>query len=475
MNRVSQAVNPSRQFPGSGVQPAAAHGARPRAVAGLLMGAMVLALAAAPASAQLDRDRDKKKKPAPAPTQPTQPNSNQPGPPPAPTPGQILSREKMKDWTATLTLHVEAGSVRKIIDKSYVPEPRSFAFSSAAVVFPVLDKTAGHKLLEGDGGFKGELFWNEKLADAQPTFATGYAAGARLGRWELRNVEGRELDLKITMKVECFETVYDEAQAEKVPWPSTVLGVAGSALKSQMYVEYNGYTQEHPDPADGTVAEFVKSALGGKDPKSMPPARVAKVLAGAVMERIQPSGDGLLSNTNSSLRGFDLSSAPQTIRERRGNEHEITAVYAAVLRSAGIPARTVIGWDLSDSKSGAGSFTKGGGRGKFRSWVEFALVNEKTRVDTWVPVDVVRLRKASSRAKPIDQPWKYFGDNDELAYIIPLAFQFHPPATVVVQTPALWGWLTMPESQPHVASLMVTAFRTEKRGDDKDRSKRPGN
>lgn len=433
--------------------------------------AAVVAVLAGSASAQLGKKE--KKKPA-QPTQPEQPQNSGPGqgvpPPEVPAIDKILTLENPKDWTTNVTLHVEAGYVRAMVDKTIVAEPRSFQFQSAAVVFPVLESSASHKLADAADSFRGELFFNEQLADVTPTFAAGYQSGARFGRWELRKVEGKELDLKLKYNTICFETRYDDALAEKIAWPKKgYFGVAASALKPQMFVEYNGYDDAAANAAaaDTTVADFLKNeVLGGRDPKSIPPARLAKAITGVVMEKIQPSGDGLLFNRNGSFRGFDLYSAAETIRARRGSEHEITCVLAAVLKAAEIPARTVIGWDVSDSK-GQNSFSAKAGRGKYRSWVEFCLQDDVMRKTIWIPVDVVRIRRASSRAKPIDQPWKYFGSSDELAYIVPIAFQFHPPTTVVAQTPAMWGWLTTPESQPHVASLLFTAFRTERRGDTK--------
>lgn len=436
----------------------------------LIAGAAGLAMAASPAMAQLDKDkREKDKKPAPqqqpasAPKQPVQP------PPPPPDPHfaeKVLAKTKVKEWTIKPELHVSAGKVRKMVDKTIIEEARSFSFSSVAVVFPVLENSASHKLLltpDGSPRVKGELFWNEKLFDSTPTFAEGYQSGVRLGRWELRNVEGKELDLKLEFAVACYETALDEKLAGTIPWPKNYFGVGASALKPQQYVEYG---PAGPDPKDTAVADFVKDVLGGKDPRSMPPLRVAKMLAAAVQERLQPSGDGLTFNRNSSFRGFELRGAPETLRERRGSQHEIACVMAAVLKQAGLPARTVIGWDLSDTK-GAGRGVGGrGGSASFRSWVEFCLIDPGTLTEIWIPVDPVRMRRAGSRAKPIDQPWKYFGTSDELADIIPLSFHYLPPTTVYADAPCLWGWLTMPESAPHEASLKFTAFRLAKRGDD---------
>jgi hypothetical protein len=64
-----------------------------------------------------------------------------------------------------------------------------------------------------------------------------------------------------------------------------------------------------------------------------------------------------------------------------------------------------------------------------------------------VPVDPVRARKRSMQMPPFDKPWRYFGTHDELDTILPFAFHFIPPTTVVSYGYAFWGWFTTPETQ----------------------------
>jgi hypothetical protein len=420
------------------------------------------------AFAQLKKDKDKdKKQQQQQQNQQSQPGSNKPGskapPPPQPIADKVLQRLAPKDWTVKVNVLVQAGNVIREVDRALVVETRPLQFSSVAIVWPVLEHSAAHSLQSGEGGgatFKGEFFFNDALVDETPTIADGYQSGAKLARWEGRGLTGKDANLKLEINMNCYETRYDDKLAETIPWPEFWPPVPNSTFKPQMFVDFVG---DKPHPEDtATIADFIKKATAGKDPKSIPPAQLAKYLAGQLLEAIQPSGDGLIYNSAleglaGTIKGFDLRGAAQTLRDREGSEHDIACTTAAVFKAAGLPARTVIGWDMFDQKGGE-RLRRGASKG-FRSWVEFCLLDPVSRQEIWIPVDVYRMRKAGSRAKPLDQPWKYFGTNDELAYAIPLAFQYHPPTTVMNLSPCLWGWLTNPETAPYYNHTMFTVFR----------------
>jgi hypothetical protein len=194
------------------------------------------------------------------------------------------------------------------------------------------------------------------------------------------------------------------------------------------------------------IRELVDRWTRGKDPKSIPPAQLAKFFAGEVQRLVQPSGNGIGYNRLGLMEGIDLQGAPFTADRGRGSEFDMVCVLAAVYREAGLPARIVVGYDIGESKDeDRGNFLRRRGSEDLRAWVEFALIDEATGRTCWIPVDVVRMRKVSSRTPPLDQPWKYFGTHDELDGLIPFAFQFHPPTTVrAYGSPGFWGWLVTP-------------------------------
>jgi hypothetical protein len=428
-----------------------------RWVRGVTLAAVLLAAG----SAQGQIGKDKKPKP-PANTPAKQPS---PDAKPEPIADKVLLRTKPRDWTVNIEIDVRAMVQKIAVDGGVVEQQETFKFTSAAVVFPVLRQTAAHRIYsdaEGNDMLVGELFFNERRIDTSPTFQEGYPCGTRLARWEMRNVEGNRAQLKLALSLTSWETTLDEALAATIPWPKGPWpAVANSTFQPQLYVEHEG-----PE-----VKALVKKWTDGQDPRSIPPMALAKWLTAKVIEHVQISGNGLLSNQDGTLMGFELAGSESIAKSGRGSAHDVTCFMTAVLRCAGLPARTVIGIDLYDSKGGSVNLGRGRGSSELRSWVEFCLIDPANNKEIWVPIDPARLRKVSNRAPAQDRTWKYFGTHDEMAYLVPLAFQFHPPTTVASMAPLMWGWLTAPQSQLATQSIRFSAFRMGK----SDNSKRDYN
>lgn len=402
-------------------------------------------------------------------------------------PPPIIDRVQSHDWTLTATVSVRLDQHER--DKNGMPLTTGFRFDTMSMVFPMLAESASHIASpplpsegadEGKRYCTGKLSLNGKVVEEHPAFLSDYPCGTRLGKWTYQNWEGQSVLLEVTLPVTCYQTKFDEKQAQAVGWPSAWPAVAQSCFQPQYWID--------EDPAKGPydmapVKDFVNRATGGKDPKTAPPALLAKILAGQILESIQPSGQGLTFDRTGELQGVDLQGAPETIRTGKGSEFDVVCALAAVYRAAGIPARTVIGFDVGQTKTDGRRFLGKHGSSELRSWVEFPLVSPKDGSLVWVPVDVIRMRKSGSRMKPVDQRWPYFGDHDELDRVIPFAFQFHPPTTVVSYgSPAFWGWLVTPKPPDMVAqSIRFMAITTpvtaddQKRKQDEERAKRNAN
>lgn len=436
----------------------------PRRVIWTVAALMSAAMLTGPAFGQLDRDKRKEEKPDASKAPPA------PKPPPAPPkPTErlaplVLKHTRSRDWTMTVELRVEAGEDRSVIEGQRVETPRAFAFRTAAFVFPILRSSASHEI-ELDANqrerIKGELFWNERLYDSTPTFQDGYQSGTRLARWEVRDVEGQTAKMSIEQLITTWDTVYDEDLAMKIDWPATWPAVPASALRPQLFVE-----SDSPE-----VRALLQRWTEGLDKAKTPPAQLAKILTGKVLEFTQPSGNGMVFTRAGEVMGFDLKGAQRMAVDPKGSPHDIVCLHAAVLRAAGIPARTVIGYDQTSKDGGSGL---GGSNSKspaagMRSWVEFALVDPFDGKEFWIPVDLNRLRRTGSKAPPLSRSWKYFGTHDELSFVLPIAFQYHPPTTVAAAAPAFWGWLTSPSAVPQQQSLKVRATRTPQAGGEPNR------
>jgi hypothetical protein len=166
------------------------------------------------------------------------------------------------------------------------------------------------------------------------------------------------------------------------------------------------------------------------------------------------------------MEGLEVVGAPEAARRRRGTPYDLVAVLTAVYRSAGIPARMVVGYDTGQDSGD--KFLGEKKSGELRPWVEFALVGKDNKL-VWVPVDIVMMRKRTPSLRDMNKPWKYFGNNDELNHVLPFSFHYHPPTTVVAHgAPAFWGWMVTPEPPKGnvIQTIRFTAISTPKRASD---------
>lgn len=418
-----------------------------------------------------DKDeKDEKKDNKPAARQPNPPAGSAPNPttPPQGTaPASVRTTSPLdtflkhgRERERTLRIDVIIDGYQTPVDRlnpKQMPETKSLRFDTAAIVFPVLLGTASSEM--DLDRVKGVMSVNDKPADATPEFKEDYHSGTRLGKWTLRDVESRQASLALELPMRMWQTSFNEAAAKDFPWP------AGNAWsKTAMSTFQPQLGAERTDPI---FDQTIKQWTNGKDPKSIPPVQLAKFLTGKIAETLQPSDDSYIGNDrNGQFAGLVIKGAAKTLRDMRGNEHDIALATVALFRNAGLPARTVIGHDLESAGKGksSGLGKSGGGSGPhLRSWVEFCLYDPASQTELWVPTDPVRVRGYSSRMQPLDKAWKYFATHDQLDEVMPFAFQYHPPTTVVAHgAVAFWGWLTMPETQPATQWLRFTSVSTPK-------------
>lgn len=377
---------------------------------------------------------------------------------------KLLVADKRSDWTLKGEINVNSW-VRPPQGKTEQYEIHELEFDSASVVFPVLRGSGSHRSYDGE--LKSKLQFNEAVIAEQPAeLVDRFPCGTRLGRWDMKSPDGakfrgRSMKLEVDISMACWRTKFDEKAASQVPWPTKWGSVAASTFTDLQHV---GKTNLVDHTTEGIQA-LVRQWCGGKDPKSVAPVPLAKWLASNVLEYVQPNGEGLTFADNGMLEGMDLRGSERTLADKQGTDQDITCALAAVYRAAGLPARTVIGFDVVDDKGGRDSFLK---RRRdvpaFRSWVEFCLYDETTRKEAWIPVDITRQRKSSSRVLRNLDAWRFFGQNDELDMVCPFAFQFHPPTTVIAHgSVSFWGWITFGTQQPKAEQyLRFNAMSTPK-------------
>jgi hypothetical protein len=429
-----------------------------------------------PAAPQADPNAD--------PNAPAMPGASPEGAPDAednrPEVGPYVIQGKSRDATIgiRITLHSDNAAMRRIIRDPLTgktatqADVQPFKLETLAMIFPFIPRTATSDMLgepqpfeqpggaKREPGFRGRLRIADQPVDDEAEVLSGYPAGTKLAKWTCSDVgEAREIDLLVEFPLRSYEVAFDEPGAMQVAWPSQWPKEFASALQPQLYVEQGindaGKIQTYdPKPVEGYVADTLRQA-GVSDAKSVPPVRLAKLLTSRVWRDVQPTGDGLVRRRRTGeLAGVEVKAPASTIADRKGSELDMVALLTAMMRQAGLPARTVIALDLGTKDD---KFLGKSSEGRhIRAWVEFALFDEARNTANWVPVDVYSMRRTSPRPAKIDQPWRGFGSGVDFARLAPFALHFHPPTDVSAYgTAGFWGWFVTPHT-PRLAEQTIS-------------------
>lgn len=418
-----------------------------------------------------------------------------------PEAGPFLSREAAKSWNLKVFIRLNSDRPDQTEPAKgtsptgravNVPKITPFHATKIAVVFPAVESTGSS--VSPIKKITGRLLIDDAPADTDVKLMDSalYHSGVKLVRLETDDGKepqertAREVKIEYVIPVTCYETKYDEAGADKVPWPTGPWPVeAASTLTPQLFVDMgiaeHGHAQPFSEESVQLVQDMMDRALKFakvSDSKAVPPARLAKILTRQIWQDIQISGTGKVSRARTGeFVGLDMQAPSETIQQKRGDEHDVTVLAASLFRRAGLPTRTVIGYDMF-SKEGAAFLKDESSPRVLRSWVEFCVYDEAKNTINWIPVDIARLRKSSSRPADLAKPWKYFGTNEELSGVIPFALHFHPPTDVVgYRAAGFWGWYVEPQAPAHaLQAIRFDASQVSNRGtvddtkgkDDKD-------
>lgn len=408
--------------------------------------------------------------------------------------GPYLKREGEKQWTLTCRVAVfsdRPDRFKEVKDpnsgqRAKMPEITPFSFETLGFIFPRIPSTASSEAADaapsessvGEDYFRGEFRVDGELTDSFPQMLQGFPFGTELARWDVgdrgKTTEARKIQLEVAIPVTTWKVTYDEAAAIQVPWPQSWPLAAQNGLDSQLYVE-EGYDKtgkliKYDFQNIDRALELWKQEWKIADFRSVTPAALAKMITSKVWEQVQPSGAGIsVRPRTGELMGVDLQNPAQTLVTGRGSEHDLVVLTVALMRKAGLPARTVIGYDAGDKSDRW--LDKGNKSSKLRSWLEFCVYDESRNTINWIPVDVLKLRRISNRPAPVTKEWRYFGTNDDFDHIIPFAFHFHPPTDVVSYgAPGFWGWFVTPKPPDEAEqSISVSAASRAVRGNDDDK------
>jgi transglutaminase-like putative cysteine protease len=142
----------------------------------------------------------------------------------------------------------------------------------------------------------------------------------------------------------------------------------------------------------------------------------AKELVRATVNAYRAYDDDGIRIENGFPRGIVFNGARATLAAGSGTSHDCVAACVTVLRTAGIPARAVLGMTEVDSSS------SGTSRTRLVSWAEFWLPQAG-----WIPFSPDLLRSQARGGLNVERPWKYFGSWDGLNECIPLCYGWELP------------------------------------------------
>ncbi len=372
---------------------------------------------------------------------------------------RYLERKNPKGWIMDVDVVVRACDNSRSRDRREPFESGTFNISQAAVVFPMAMTSASHDL--NPRKTRTSISFDDQDMGVSPRMEAQFPAGANYAIWQIdppgdQTIQAREMQAHAALAVTAYETVFHEDAAREVPWPQKNWpDVAQSTFLNTPYLDFQPGAGPQGVYDKAPVQDLLRRWTNGQDPRSIPPVVLAKWLAGQVMVHVQISGQGKTFSRRGAapnvIEGIQLQPPPITARRRRGTPFDAALLLCAVYREAGLPARVVIGFGFEDEDDKELEFLKGNAEQTLQAWVEFCLYDERDGTVTWIPVDIVRMKRSLGNRlldNYMDRPQKYFGTHDQLDNVVPFSFHFFPPTTVrsysAANAPGFWGWFVAP-------------------------------
>lgn len=417
--------------------------------------------------------------------------------------GPYLTFSGLRDMNLQVRVRVLRGNSKQqvndplngtsvVVEKTEAFDP----MTSIAMVWPVIPGTGSASTMMDQ--LRGSIILDDAVVSAEPKFMTNYQGGVQYARFDAapgaNSYTPRKVELQLTLPVSVSKTEFDEKAAMRLPRPSRYPTTVAQWLSPQLYVEQGLDPTTRAIVAYDTKAVEVATqraanAAGLKDFSTAGVVETARAVTHFVWGAMQLTTAGISNRQPfgevppmrlSRDRAFTVNDfggviiqPPVTVLEgQRGSQYDAVALLTAMLRKAGVPARPVIGYDTGSSGNSGrdndlNNRSSRDGRG-IRVWVEFALFDEERNTINWIPVDIAKLMKSSSRPMPLNKPWRYFGTHDELNNVVPFAFHFFPPTDVVSYgAPAFWGWFVTPKAPDNAGqAVMISAAAASKRSED---------
>jgi hypothetical protein len=233
-------------------------------------------------------------------------------------------------------------------------------------------------------------------------------------------VKGQSFKWSVRWTEQCWSSVVAEAAAAAVTWPAEWPAEAQESLKPQPGIE----------AGNDDFKKFVDKASGGKL-RSWTPWIAAKQLVRATIQAYTAMDADGTRIEHGFPRGIVFNGAWQSMKNGTGSCHDVAAACVAVLRTAGIPARVVLGMAEVQNSAGTASRTR------FVSWCEFYLPDAG-----WVPFSPNELRGSIRGGLAVERKWPTFGTWADLNRMLPVCYGFTAPiaGAASMPYPAAYAW-----------------------------------
>ncbi|MBI3398367.1 MAG: transglutaminase domain-containing protein [Deltaproteobacteria bacterium] len=240
------------------------------------------------------------------------------------------------------------------------------------VPYPVSDKEQTIEDVKIDGNFSYSGIYGQKQEGDMALYA----------EW---TQPAKERTLKLSFKASAIERVKKDFPPKETVMPVEIK----EYLKGSQFV-----------PTDGKIKETAMKITKGKK---------------GIKDKAKAVYDWVIENTfrDENIKGCGTGDVERTLAEKSGKCADISGVYVALARAAGVPAREV--WSLRLGKKPEEDITGG-----HHCWAEFYLPGYG-----WVPVDPADVRKAMLVEKlelnnPKTKKYRnyYFGAVDEYRIVL---------------------------------------------------------
>jgi hypothetical protein len=232
-------------------------------------------------------------------------------------------------------------------------------------------------------------------------------------------LQGQSFKWSVSWNAQCWASAVDEAAAAAVTWPAEWPSDARQGLEPEPGIEAG-----HAD-----FKAFVDRVSKGKL-RSVTPWIAAKELVRATITAFTSVDSDGIRVENGFPRGIVFNGAHAAMSNAGGSCHDLAAACVAVLRTAGIPSRVVLGAAEVQMSSGVS-------KARLVSWCEFWLPEAG-----WVPFSPNDMRGSIRGGLSVERPWPAFGTWDELNGYLPICFGFAPavPGAATMPYPAGYAW-----------------------------------